>query len=179
MADNVPITAGVGTSVSTNDASGAHVQRVHSTLEVVRISQTPTISAGAIYAAKDAIGGLLTFANAARWSGGSGRIEAITLVDKDQERADIDLILFDTTITAPTDNAPFDPTDTELLTCVGWIPIGAGMYSDFNDNSVAIVYPGLQYLLTGTSLFGVLVSRGTPTYTATTDLVIGLTLAVD
>lgn len=178
MADNVPISAGVGTSISTNDASGAHVQRVHSTLEAIRITQTPTIST-TIYAAKDAIGGLLTFANAARFTGGSGRVEVVTLYDRDPERADIDLVLFDTTITAPTDNAVFDPTDTELLTCVGVVPIGSGNYSDFNDNAVATVTPSLHYVLTGTSLFGVLVARGTPTYTATNDIVVSLTLAVD
>lgn len=178
MADNVAITAGAGTSISTNDESGAHVQRMHATYESIRITQTPTIST-TIYAAKDAIGGLLTFANAARWSGGTGRVVAVQLYDKDQERADIDLVLFDTTLTAPTDNAVFDPTDTELLTSVGWIPIGGGFYSDFNDNTLAHIDCDLTYRLTGTSLFGVLVSRSTPTYTATNDIVITLTLVVD
>jgi hypothetical protein len=179
MADNIAITAGAGTTVSTNDASGAHVQRVHATVEQVRVAQTPTISAGAIYAAKDVVGTLLTFAGAARFNGGSGRVVSVQVVDKDQERADLDLILFDAAPTVASDNSPFDPTDAELLTCVGWIPIGGGFYSDFTDNSVAHVDTNLHYVLAATSLYGVLVARSTPTYTGTTDLVVTLTFAVD
>lgn len=179
MSDNVAITAGTGTTISTDDASGAHVQRVKATSELLRVSQTPTISTS-IYANKDAIGGLLTFANAARWSGGSGRVVAATIVDKDQERADLDICLFDTTFTAPTDNAVFDPTDAELLTFVGAIPVGSGDYYDFNDNCVAhIANLDVPYVCTGTSLFGVLVARNTPTYTATSDIVVALTFAQD
>jgi hypothetical protein len=50
-------------------AGEAHVGEVGS--PGTTISQTPTITAGA-YAAGDAVGGLLTFANAARVSGGGG-----------------------------------------------------------------------------------------------------------
>lgn len=179
MADNVAITAGAGTTISTNDASGAHVQRVHSTYEQIRVSQTPTISAGAIYAAKDVVGTLLTFANAARFAGGSGRVVAVQVVDKDQERANMDLILFDASPTVASDNSPFDPTDAELSTCVGWIPLANGFYTDFTDNSVLHMDVDLSYVLAATSLYGVLVARSTPTYTATSDLVVTLTLAVD
>lgn len=179
MADNIAITAGTGTSVSTNDASGAHVQRVHATTEQVRVAQTPTISAGAVYAAKDVVGTLLTFAGAARFNGGSGRIVSLQIVDKDQERANMDLVLFDAAPTVASDNSPFDPTDAELLTCVGWIPIGSGFYSDFTDNSVMHVDLDLSYVLAGTSMYGVLVARSAPTYTSTTDLVVTLTFAVD
>jgi hypothetical protein len=180
MADNLSVTSGnTGTwTASTDDVGGAHVQRVRSTSELVRISVVPAISTS-VYAAKDNVGALLTFANAARYSGGSGRLLAVTLVDKDQEKADLDLVLFDRTFTAPTDNAVFDPTDAELDTCVGWVPIGAGMYADFNDNSVAHLDLSLSYVLNGTSLFGALVARSTPTYTAATDLTCILTVAVD
>lgn len=179
MADNVDITAGTGTSISTNDASGAHVQRVHGTVEQVRLAVTPTISTSA-YAAKDAIGGILTFANAARWSGGTGTIVGVTIIDKDQELANIDLILFDQTIAGTvTDNSPFDPTDADLANCVGVVSIGSGFYADFSDNSVAHVNVAHPFVLAGTSLFGALVSRGTPTYTGTSDIIVILTIAQD
>jgi hypothetical protein len=180
VADDVAVTAGnTGTwTASADDVGGAKVQRVRSTLEQVRISVVPAIDT-AVYTAKDAVGALLTFAGAARYSGGSGRLLAVTVVDKDQERADLDLVLFDRTIGAPTNNAIFDPTDAELDTCIGWVPIGAGMYADFNDNSVAHVDVSLAYVLNGTSMFGVLVARSTPTYTAATDLTVILTCAVD
>lgn len=179
MADNVAITAGVGTSVSTNDQSGAHVQRVHTTYEHVRVTQTPTITAAGIYAAKDVVGTLLTFAGAARFNGGGGRVTSVQIVDKDQERADMDLILFDTVPTVASDNAAFDPTDAELSNCIGWVPISAAYFTDFTDNSVAHIDLNLEYVLAATSIYGVLVARGTPTYTGTSDLVVTLTFAVD
>lgn len=161
--EGVPATAARGLSVDPR-------------LKVVRLQVTPTISTTA-YAAKDNVGGLMTFSNAVRASGGSARLEAVQVVDKDQERTSMDLVLFDRTITAPTDNAAFDPSDTELGYCVGVVPIYGGDYHDFNDNAVANKMVGLEFLLNGTDLFGVLVARATPTFTATSDLVVTLTIA--
>lgn len=48
--------------------------------EGISISQTPTVTAGA-YTAGDAVGGLLTFANAARNSGGGGVIKDVIILD--------------------------------------------------------------------------------------------------
>lgn len=194
MADGVPITAGVGTTIATDDVSSAHYQRVKLDAgddgatapivdkavptvllptggKVVRVSQTPTISAGSIYASGDAVGGLLTFANAARASGGSIVIEAATIVDLDQEVATLELVLFDQTFTNVADNAQFDPTDADLANIIGVIPFTT--YNSFVDNAVAHRSAlGLAAKLAGTSLFGQLVVRGTPTYTATSDIVV-------
>ena len=202
MADNVAVTPGSGATMAADDIGGILHQRVKVSvgadgsaadldgsaargvyvdprLKVVRLSQTPTISTSA-YTAKDAVGGLLTFANAVRASGGSCRIEAVQLVDKDQEMANMDLVLFDRTFTAPTDNAVFDPTDAELANCIGVISIGAGFYADFNDNAVAVVNNvGLECVLNGTDLFGALVARGAPTYTSTSDITVTLTILQD
>lgn len=140
--------------------------------DLLRVQVTPTISTS-IYAAKDAIGGLMTFANAASSSGGSGVIRSVTIEDNDQERADIDVVFFRATVAGTvTDNAPFDPTDGDLANFVGFVPFGSGFYSDFNDNCAAFVATDLPYSLSGTDLFGVLVARSTPTYTATTDIVV-------
>lgn len=203
MADNVAITAGAGTSVATDDVGGVHYQRfkldagadgasapvggstdrglyVDPRAKAVRISQTPTVSTTPAYTAKDAVGGLLTFANAVRASGGSGLLQSIHVVDKGQQMANLDLVLFDATFTAPTDNAIFAPSDAELATCVGVIPIYAGDYNDFSTNSVATKPAvGLEFVLAGTSLFGALVTRGTPTYTSTSDLTVILTVLQD
>ena len=203
MADNIGITPGTGATAAADDIGGVLYQRnkialgldgthaadlsgtadrgayVDPRLKVVRLSQTPTISTSA-YALKDAVGGLMTFANAARASGGSCTIQAVQIIDKAQMFASLDLVLFDVTIAAPTDNAVFDPTDAELATCIGVIAIGGGFYSDFNDNAVAVVNNvGLECLLTGTDIFGVLVARTTPTYVSTSDLTVRLTIVQD
>jgi hypothetical protein len=193
MADNVPITAGTGTSIATDDVSSVHYQRIKldagdngatspvvdiavptvllpTGIKVVRLTATPTITAGA-YGANDAVGGLLTFANAARLSGGSIVIEGITIVDEASQAASLELVLFDQTFTNTADNSPFDPTDADLANVIGVIPVST--YYTFNDNSVASRSGlGLACKLAGTSLFGQLVTRTAPTYAATDDVTV-------
>ncbi len=140
----------------------------------INISATPTITAGG-YSAKDAVGGEMTFANAARTSGGSGIINSVTIIDNDDEKAGLELWLFHTTVTEAADNAPMDFSDAELATCVGVIPISAADYYSLADNGVACVRGvGLQFKCAATSLFGQLKCTGTPTYTATSDLTVVL-----
>lgn len=203
MADGVAITAGAGTTVKTDDlgASG-HAQyvklldgtnggtdeipgtaarglSVDPRRKLVRVQVTPVVDT-AVNAAKDNLGGLLTFANAVRASGGTGQIRSLVVKDLAQQMAAMDLVLFSATIAAPTTNAVFDPTDAELDTCLGRIPVATGDWADFNGNSVATVRDiGLDLTLAGTSLFGALVSRGTPTYATASDLVVTLVIAQD
>lgn len=207
MADTVEITPGSGAVIGTDEVTiGGTLQQVQRVKlvdgtdggtdllggssarglhvdprpKVERITATGLVLTTTAYAIKDAVGGLLTFANAVRSSGGSCRIDAVQLVDKDQEMADLDLVLFDRSITAPTDNAVFDPTDTELGYVVGVVPIGGGYYANFNDNAVAAASGlGLTAVLNGTDLYGVLVARSTPTYTAVDDLVVTVTILQD
>lgn len=163
-----------GSTISIDDGGGSiTVDGSFSLGSVSRIQVTPTVSTSPAYSVKDAVGGLLTFANAASSSGGSLRIESVVIVDKASQKADLDLSFFAASITGPTDNAAFDPTDTELLDHVGTVPILGGDYAEFNDNSAATVtaFP-LTCTVAATSLYGVLVARGTPTYVSTSDLVV-------
>lgn len=197
MADNVAITAGSGTTIATDDVSSVHYQRVKldagadgATSPVVgsvalptvllpvghavtRITQTPTVGTAA-YVAKDAVGGLLTFANAARVSGSSITIESVTVVDKSQVMLSLDLYLSKASFTAPTDSSAFDPTDTELLDCIGVIPLTN--WADFTDNSIATrTNVGLTAVLDGTSLYGALVARSAGSLT-NGDIVVAVTV---
>jgi len=154
-------------------------QSVVPSCSVIEITQTPTITAGA-YTANDALGGLLTFANAVRAAGGSGVVTKVVIVDYDQERAPVDLVLFNQTFTATADNAPFDPSDADLANVIGYVDVAATDYANFTDNSVAAKSSGLRMplpvTLVGTSLFGQLVVRSAPTYTATSDISVRLTI---
>lgn len=149
--------------------------------DVIEIVQTPTITAGA-YTAGDALGGLLTFANAAKIAGGRGMITKVVIVDDAKQSAPIDLVLFDRTFTATADNSAFDPSDADMQNCLGFIPVANTDYAEFNDNGVATKASGLQmpfeYDLAGgvTSLFGQLVIRVGDTYAATDDLTIKITV---
>lgn len=163
--------------------SGVGAAYVDPRPKVTRIQVTPTVTATA-YEAKDAIGGLLTFANAARTSGGSIHIESAAVSDKAAQLAGMTLVLYKASITAPTDEAAFDPTDTENLDFVGAIHFTAGAaptgdWEDFNDNAVAFVSCAITATLDGTSLYGVLVARGTPTFASTSDISVTLTILQD
>jgi hypothetical protein len=142
--------------------------------KAVTIIVTPTVQTAA-YVAKDAVGGLLTFANAARISGGTITLDAVTIVDKAQVMLSLDLVLFNVTLTAPTDSSAFDPTDAELLTCCGVVPIST--WTDFTDNSVAHRSGlGMTMTLAGTSLFGVLVARSSGTLVGSSDIQVMLAI---
>lgn len=144
------------------------------------ISVTPTITAG-IYSAGDALGGLLTFSSSLYFRHETGVILTATLIDKAKQDSATDLVLFNQTFSATSDNDAFDPSDADLLNCLGVINIGASDYADFNDSSIATVRNiGLivgtegQTLSTDQTLYGQLVTRGTPTYTTTSDVVISI-----
>lgn len=152
----------------------------HSRFKVpVTISQTPTVTAAGAYTAKDAVGGLLTFANAADVNYGSGTIKAVVLIDNDSESAAMQLHLFDRTFTASTDNAIFSPSDADLLNYIGSILVTT--YTALEDNATATVQTDLHFNLVsgGTSLFGQLATTGTPTYTATSDITVKLVVMQD
>lgn len=208
MADNVSITAGAGTSIATDDIGGVQFQRVKLAVgpdgthtadlagrvvsgsdgainvdirpSRIDISQTPTISAASAYAAGDAVGGIMTFANAARAAGLGGVITKVAITDLAAQVADLELILWTTSPAGTfTDNAAIDPTDGDLQDYfIGIIPL-AGCYSAFADNAAGSVVPNLSFVGASTSIFGTLVSRGTPTYASTTDIEITLTIVRD
>lgn len=145
----------------------------------VNIAVTPTCSTSPAYTAGDAIGGLLTFANAARVSGGSGLVQAVTVMCKTPALIPaLELVLFNQTFTAVADNAAFNPSDADMANCIGVIPISA--WADYSLNSIATRFGlAFPFLLTGTSLFGQMVTRSAITLVSTTDLVIGCALIQD
>jgi hypothetical protein len=155
---------------------------VRDSLLQVNISQTPTVSTSPAYTAGDALGGLLTFANAARVSGGSGLIQAVTVMCKTPALIPaIDLYLFNQTFTNTTDNAAFAPSDGDMANCIGVIPIAAWAAETASSvNSIATRFGlGFPFLLTGTSLFGQMVTRTAFTAGGTSDFVIGLQVIQD
>ena len=166
-----------GAVTSTPAASELHIGQVGG--EGIRIQVTPTISAAAIYAAGDAVGGLLTFANAARVTGGSGVIKNVLLIDDAGQDAALELWLFNATFTAMADNAAWAPSEADLRKLICVIPTSDGAYYAAGTPSVCDIECARAYNVTGTSLFGQLVTRGAPTYTATDDISVSISLMQD
>lgn len=146
----------------------------------ITISQTPTITAGA-YVAGDAVGGLLTFASAARISGGGGVIKTVSVVDDAGQDAELELWLFNQTFTAMTDNAAWAPSEADLENLVGVISTedSAQGWLAAGTPSAITIDVATRYDLTGTSLFGQLVTRGAPAFAATDDVTIKVGLLQD
>lgn len=137
----------------------------------ITISQTPTVTAGA-YIANDAVGGLLTFANAGRAIGYGGVVKDMIILDDAGQDAEMELWLFNATFTPMVDNAPWAPSEADLRKLVAIITTANGAYFDAGTPSAAMVEVSQRYDLVGTSLFGQLVTRGTPTYVATDDVTV-------
>lgn len=131
-----------------------------------------TLTVGATYASGDFVGTSTTpisFANAVRTSGGSATIRSITISDPAASpAAALELWLFNATITPPADSAAWNLSDADGLKCVGVISIPTT--AQFLSSATGVLHVGLlglQFHCAATTLFGALVTRGTPTYTGT------------
>jgi hypothetical protein len=156
----------------------AGVKRFGDTPDVV---QTPDITAGA-YSALDAVGGLLTFAGLFKRQLAGGVLVGMTVTDLGKQNAGLVLVLFNVTFTATADNAPFDPSDTDILNTIGFIEVLSTDYRSFNDNSMAVgqaTIPMRSNTALGTIFGQLYLPLDTPTYTSTSDLQIRLATLSD
>jgi hypothetical protein len=155
--------------------------------QIITIAPTQTLTVDtAIYASGDLIGkhsgGYLTFAKAIG-VGGTKLISA-RLIDQAKQAAAIDLVLFSTppNTNTLTDNGALDVSDTDLPFYLGHISFVAGSYAAFGDNNAAIlnnIQLGLNPASNDKNLYGLLVSRGTPTFAAATDLAVSISVERD
>lgn len=144
----------------------------------ITISQTPTVTAGA-YSAGDAVGGLLTFANASRESGAGGVITDLLILDDAGQDAEMELWLFSETFTAMSDNAAWAPSEADLRKLVAIVSTADGVWFAAGTPSAARVECSQRYDCAATSLFGQLVTRGTPTFAATDNITVVMGLLQD
>lgn len=137
-------------------------------IQAIRLN--PTIDTS-IYASGDAVGGLLTFTNLSSSPDSSAFLQGVLIHDEDAEAANLELVLFSESFTPTADQAPFNPSDADLLNCLGSVLIDS--WFAFAGNAMGVEKDlHMPIKLTGSSgsLFGQLVARSTPAYTATDDL---------
>lgn len=151
---------------------GTHAELYVVADPTVAIAASVTLTVGATYAAGDFVGtsaAPISFANAARVSGGSGTIRSVTISDPSASTAAaLELWLFNATVTPPADSAAWNLSDADGLKCVGVIQIPTT--AQFLSSATGVMHVGLlglQFHCAATTLFGALVTRGTPTYTGT------------
>lgn len=155
----------------------AHVPtRTSSNQRLRRVTITPTVDTSA-YAAGDLVGGKLTFGDALFGiEGASGLLQTAQLTDAGQQDAALDLLLFeaDPASTSFTDNAAFGVDAADRTKICARITLAT--YLALDDVSVAradnLALPIMG--ISNSTLYGALVSQGTPTYAAD-DLTLALT----
>lgn len=143
------------------------------------VESTPTISTS-IYASGDQVGGAISFSNAAASRVFTGVISSVTIIDQDKEGADFDVVFFDTSFTSSGDNNAFNPSDANNLNVICVVNLTTDASFSTNGISYATNVNCPFDLGEGnTTLYAALVVRGTPTYTATSDLTLRVGILQD
>jgi hypothetical protein len=142
------------------------------------ISASIVVTAGA-YSAGDAVGASLAFANAARVSGYGGVIKDVLILDDAGQDAEMELWLFSASFTGMADNDAWDPSQADLRNLVAIVTTDDGAWFAAGTESVARIEVSQRYDLDGTTMFGQLVTRGTPTFAATDDVSVFVGLLQD
>ena len=131
---------------------------------------TLVISTG-IYASGDALGAKASFPHVPP----HGTIMSINVIDRDSEAVNLDVVFFRVDIAGSADNAAFAPTDAELQNCEGAYLVDT--WKTFSTNTLgAESNIGLSYWAPSGTLYFQCVTRGTPTYTATDDVRIAISI---
>lgn len=130
------------------------------------IKKTLVVSTTPAYSAGDAVGAKISFGLV------NATLNSLTLLDAGNQGAAATLFLFDGNPAAATttDNAAYAPS-TDFTKIIAAIPIPA--YVTTASRKTAHV-SSLNLPIKSTSLYGVLVTTGTPTYAAVSDLTLSL-----
>jgi hypothetical protein len=152
----------------------------------VFVSSTPTIDTN-IYATGELLGTKLTFTGAFHERSAAGYLTSVKVDDKAAQAHDLELVIFseDPSGTTFTNQAAFDIADTDLTKVVAVISLGSATRFAWADNgikfvgSLAIPLQGRSGDGATTTLYGALLSRGTPTFASTSDLKVTLGISQD
>lgn len=152
-----PLPVGLGT--------GSGMSQVGSPVDVITV--TPTVLNADAYDAGDTVFDATVVTGAVRVSGGSALLQSIVVADKDDQKAQLRLVFFDSTVTFGTADSAPSLSDADSLKCLGSVEIAAADYIDFGGASVATVKGiGLLCKASGSAnLYVAAMTSGTPTYT--------------
>lgn len=108
----------------------------------------------------------------------SGTITGIKLLDKDGEGALLDLVILDADVSLGTINGAPNISDANAEKIVAIVPINS--YSDVGGSKIARPsFDPIDFEVPGGTLYiGAINGSGTPTYTATSDLRVKLTISL-
>lgn len=154
-------------------AGEAHIGEVGG--NAINISPTVTVDTSA-NSAGDVLGSKLTLTSAARVSGGTAILDSILIREKGSQGAVLDILIFgqDPSNGTYTTNGAFTANDTDMGYLVARIHVAAADYVATGGYTTASL-GGLGRVVTATgsaNLYAVIVTSGTPTYSATSSLAV-------
>ena len=120
------------------------------------------------YADGDVLADTQELASAIRLAGGSGVVQSLVVVDKDDQGQALDVYLLDSNVSIGTENSAVGISDANAAKVLGKIAVAAADFYDMGGVRVASL-ANLSVVVevsSGTSLYVAVVSRGTGTYTA-------------
>ena len=134
------------------------------------LTSTPTVSSGVAYSSGDSVGGKVTLAGGGLLQGQMGLLNSLLLTDVSNQKAVLEILLFDSDPTAGTytDNAAL-ALSTDLTKIVARIPVAAADYVTIDSKAVAHLSNLQRFVMPAsgqTSLFMAVLTTGTPTYTS-------------
>jgi hypothetical protein len=155
------------------------ISPLNTNVKYVTGSSTVALSSAA-YDAGDVVGGIITFSKAIDVENTGGIIKSAKLIDYNFQKTQTDLILFKTKPASstgiPNHGAAKFP-DSDMAEIVGTVKFSTGEYIAFDTNCVAMSYDEVPFNLgSDKNLYGVLITRGTPTYIKTETLPVTLNI---
>lgn len=134
----------------------------HDNTTRIAVNAASLTTATTAYVTGDVLGSEMSFANAARISGGRGIIEKAVLLDKSDIIGPVDLFLFNAASTPASDNAANSWSDSNMELLEGIISFPSPYDSALN--RVATWSGYLPFQCAATTLFGVMVTRSGHTF---------------
>lgn len=146
----------------------------------IQTHATPVVNTTPV-ASGDCYGGILTFPNAIRTNSGTGVLQTITVIDTDNVKPAMDVILFNSTPSAGTytNNAtPVFSTDSPKIT--GKVSVYASDYTTYGSLAMAEVPVSGRVLTSDVSnIYGISVTTAATTPTQATPVTIKLGILQD
>lgn len=165
------------------------IKRLRPVTKLVTVSKTrpadiTTYAAGDVVNESTSAGTVWTFSNMVRGAGLGGVIQAAQLIDSAAQstKPDLELYLFDTTLTTQNDNAAWAPADADMKTLVARIDFSLGSFKTAGGNGVIqavnLSLP-FQCASGSTTLYGILVARNAYTPISSEEFTIRLAVLQD
>jgi hypothetical protein len=151
------------------DTTGATCANIVGQTSNLTVAQTVTASSA--YVSGNAVGGLITLAGVNRASGASILVQSVLVTSKSAQTNPMDLLLFNA---SPTGSTCTDKTAVSIVAADAGKLVGVAHVTDWTSGGTASIgqmnQPPIGIAVPATTLYACLVTRGTPTWTSTSDV---------